>query len=120
MARVTVEDCVDKIPNRFEVVMLAAHRARVIAAGAPALVDRGDEKNPVIALREIAEEKIAPETLREVAIASYQRHVEVDEPEEDDMAARMAEESDAPDADISEEDLRRALLSDVDKPQSGF
>ena len=82
MARVTVEDCVDKVDNRFELVLLAAHRARSIANGSPITVDKENDKNPVIALREIAEETIAPEDMREGLIHSIQKNVEVDEPEE--------------------------------------
>ncbi|MFQ5346540.1 MAG: DNA-directed RNA polymerase subunit omega [Rhodothalassiaceae bacterium] len=89
MARVTVEDCVDKVPNRFELVLFAAQRARQIAAGAPLLVERDDDKNPVVALREIAEEKIKPENLREAMIRGMQKHVEIDEPEEDDLAVML-------------------------------
>ena len=110
MARVTVEDCVDKIPNRFEVVMLAAHRARALSSGAPLLVDRDADKNPVVALREIAEEKIKAHDLRDDTIASMQRHLEVDEPEDDNMSAMMGH-GDAPDQDITEEELLRALQS---------
>jgi DNA-directed RNA polymerase subunit omega len=83
MARVTVEDCVDKIPNRFELVLLAAHRARSISAGAPIAVERENDKNPVVALREIAEKIIEPEDIKEDLIHSMQRFVEVDEPEPD-------------------------------------
>jgi len=89
MARVTVEDCVDKIPNRFELVLFAAHRARQISSGAPLLVDRDNDKNPVVALREFAEEKIRPDDLRELIIQGMQKHVEVDEPEEDELASLM-------------------------------
>ncbi|NND49082.1 MAG: DNA-directed RNA polymerase subunit omega [Rhizobiales bacterium] len=81
MARVTVEDCVDKVPNRFELVLLASHRSRMISAGAPIAVDRDRDKNPVVALREVAEDVISPEDLREELIHSMQRFVEVDEPE---------------------------------------
>jgi DNA-directed RNA polymerase subunit omega len=81
MARVTVEDCIDKIENRFDLVLLAAHRARNISSGQPILVDRDRDKNPVVALREIAETAFAPEDLSEDFIHSLQRHVEVDEPE---------------------------------------
>ena len=81
MARVTVEDCVDKVPNRFELVLLAAHRARAIANGSPITVDPENDKNPVIALREIAEQTIPPDDLRESLIHSIQKNVEVDEPE---------------------------------------
>src|SRR5208337_3691011 len=81
MARVTVEDCVDKVSNRFELVLLAAHRARAVSAGAPITIERDNDKNPVVALREIAERKISPEDLKEELINSLQAHVEVDEPE---------------------------------------
>jgi DNA-directed RNA polymerase subunit omega len=81
MARVTVEDCIDKVPNRFELVLLSAHRARMVSQGAPITVDRDNDKNPVVALREIADETINTEDLREEYIHSMQKHVEVDEPE---------------------------------------
>lgn len=82
MARVTVEDCVDKVPNRFELVLVAAHRARAIAGGQALTIDRENDKNPVVALREIAEETIAPDDMTEDLIHSLQKFVEVDEPEE--------------------------------------
>ena len=81
MARVTVEDCVDKVPNRFELVLLSAHRARSIASGAHITVEPENDKNPVIALREIADKTIPPDDLREGLIHSIQKNVEVDEPE---------------------------------------
>jgi DNA-directed RNA polymerase subunit omega len=81
MARVTVEDCVDKVENRFELVLLASHRARMIASGAPLTIDRDNDKNPVVALREIADQTVAPEDLKEDLIHSLQKYVEVDEPE---------------------------------------
>ncbi len=81
MARVTVEDCIDKIENRFELVLIASHRARMIAAGSPITVDRDKDKNPVVALREIADSTMGPEDLKEDFIQSLQKHVEVDEPE---------------------------------------
>ncbi|GAA4659870.1 DNA-directed RNA polymerase subunit omega [Bartonella pachyuromydis] len=81
MARVTVEDCVDKVDNRFELVLLAGHRARQISQGAQITVDRDNDKNPVVALREIAEETLSPADLKEDLIHSLQKHVEVDEPE---------------------------------------
>ncbi|MGQ0672951.1 MAG: DNA-directed RNA polymerase subunit omega [Hyphomicrobium sp.] len=81
MARVTVEDCVDKIPNRFELVLLAAHRARAIAGGSAITIEPENDKNPVIALREIADRTIPPEDMREGLIHSIQKNVEVDEPE---------------------------------------
>lgn len=83
MARVTVEDCVDKVPNRFELVLLAAHRARSISAGSPITIERENDKNPVVALREVAERTVEPEDLKEDLIHSMQRYVEVDEPEAD-------------------------------------
>ncbi len=89
MARVTVEDCVVQVPNRFELVMLAARRARSVSAGEPLTVERDNDKNPIVALREIAEEKIDLEDLRYELIRGLQKHVEVDEPEDDDMAALM-------------------------------
>lgn len=85
MARVTVEDCVDKVENRFELVLLAGHRARQISAGSPITVDRDNDKNPVVALREIADETLSPGDLKEDLIHTLQRHVEVDEPENDDQ-----------------------------------
>ena len=81
MARVTVEDCVDKVPNRFELVLLAAHRARSIASGGAITVDPDADKNPVIALREVAEQTISPDDMRESLIHSIQKNTEVDEPE---------------------------------------
>ena len=111
MARVTVEDCVDKVPNRFDLVMLAAHRAREISAGASLTVDRDNDKNPVVALREIADETQLASALRERQIESNQTQIEVDEPEEDQMALLMGQETDQPaDDDMSEEKLLRALM----------
>lgn len=111
MARVTVEDCVDKVPNRFELVMLAAHRAREITAGSPITVDRDNDKNPVVSLREIAEETQSADELRERLIESNQTQIEVDEPEEDQMALLMGAETDKPaEDDMSEEKLLRALM----------
>mmetsp|Transcript_32760 Transcript_32760/g.63077 ORF Transcript_32760/g.63077 Transcript_32760/m.63077 type:complete len:118 (+) Transcript_32760:40-393(+) len=112
MARVTTEDCVDKVPNRFELVMLAAHRAREISAGAPITVDRDNDKNPVVALREIAEETQSADELRERLIESNQNQIEVDEPEEDAMALLMGAEQDKPEEDsMSEEMLLRQLMA---------
>ena len=87
MARITVEDCVDKVDNRFELVLLASHRARQISQGAPLLVERDNDKNPVIALREIADEALSPGDLKEDLIHALQKHVEVDEPESDALPA---------------------------------
>jgi DNA-directed RNA polymerase subunit omega len=83
MARVTVEDCIDKVDNRFELVLLASHRARQISQGASITIDRDNDKNPVVALREIADETLSPDDLKEDLIHSLQKHVEVDEPEPD-------------------------------------
>jgi DNA-directed RNA polymerase subunit omega len=82
MARVTVEDCVIKVPNRFELVLLAAQRAREITSGGPLTLDRDDDKNPVVALREIAEETVGLLQLRDAVVRGLQKHVEIDEPEE--------------------------------------
>jgi DNA-directed RNA polymerase subunit omega len=121
MARVTVEDCIDKVENRFELVLLASHRARMIASGSSILVPRDNDKNPVVALREIADEKIAPGDLKEDLIHSMQKHVEVDEPEAETVplmvtstpAANVAKAS-SDDSEVqfdrmSEEDLLRGL-----------
>ena len=117
MARVTVEDCVDKVPNRFELVMLAAHRAREITAGSPVTVDRDNDKNPVVSLREIADETQGADALRERLIASLQTQIEVDEPEEDAMALLMGAEIDRPQQDdMSEEKLLRALMEAQERP----
>ena len=111
MARVTVEDCVDKVPNRFELVMLAAHRAREIASGSSLTIDRDNDKNPVVALREIADETQTAAELRERMIESHQTQIEVDEPEDDAMALLMGAEVDRPqEDDMSEEKLLRALM----------
>ncbi len=89
MARVTVEDCVDKVPNRFDLVLLAAQRARQISSGSPLLLDRDNDKNPVVALREIAENHVTPDDLHEALVHGMQRHVEVDEPEEESDIALL-------------------------------
>jgi len=113
MARVTVEDCVDKVPNRFDLVLLAAHRAREISAGDAITVERDNDKNPVVSLREIADETQNVDDLRERMIESHQTQIEVDEPEEDSMALLMgAESADKPAEDeMSEENLLRALMA---------
>jgi DNA-directed RNA polymerase subunit omega len=92
MARVTVEDCVERIPNRFELVMVAAHRSRDVAAGAPLTVDRDNDKNPVVALREIAAETVHVETIQTALVKGLQKHVEIDEPEEDVLDLLSSEE----------------------------
>jgi DNA-directed RNA polymerase subunit omega len=116
MARVTVEDCIDKVDNRFELVLLASHRARQISQGQQITVDRDNDKNPVVALREIADETLSPDDLKEDLIHSLQKHVEVDEPETDAQdrieaeATKPAATADEPEEVIafdrmSEEDL---------------
>lgn len=97
MARVTVEDCIDKIDNRFELVLLAGHRARLLASGAQPLVKRDNDKNPVVALREIADEHLSPGDLKEEFIHSMQKFVEVDEPEPE-AVPRIANSSSQPSA----------------------
>lgn len=92
MARVTVEDCVLQVPNRFELVMLSAHRARALASGAELRVDRDRDKNPVVALREIADQKLDLSMLNESIIKGFQKHIEPDEPEEEEVAELMAGE----------------------------
>lgn len=90
MARVTVEDCVEIIPNRFELVVLTAQRSREVSAGAELTRERDDDKNPVVALREIADKSVDPDELEESLLHGLQKHVEADEPEEDDMALLMS------------------------------
>jgi DNA-directed RNA polymerase subunit omega len=102
MARVTVEDCIDKVDNRFELVLLAGHRARQISQGAAITVPRDNDKNPVIALREIADETLSPGDLKEDLIHSLQKHVEVDEPESD--ATEIADQTVAAAGEIVEQD----------------
>jgi len=112
MARVTVEDCIDKVSNRFDLVLLAAHRAREISSGSSLTIERDNDKNPVVALREIADETITAVQLREAAIESLQRQIEVDEPEENEMDLIETEENDDPAnlTEMSEEGLLRALM----------
>ncbi len=116
MARVTVEDCIDKVENRFDLVLLAAHRARMISSGQPIRIDRDNDKNPVVALREIADGELTPDDLREEFIHSLQKHVEVDEPEAEVVPALASPETVAAavGTDIqfdrmTEEDLLRGL-----------
>jgi len=123
MARVTVEDCIDKVPNRFELVLLSSRRARAMSSGAALTIDRDNDKNPVVALREIAEETVDCDELREDVIAGLQRHAMTeaseDLPEDDDaVPLQLGMESRADDMpagdsfgsrDMSDEDLLRAL-----------
>ena len=92
MARVTVEDCIERVPNRFELVMLAAQRARNMSAGAELTVDRDNDKNPVVALREIADETINLEEIENALVQGLQKHVERDEPDEEDMELITSEQ----------------------------
>ncbi len=112
MARVTVEDCIDKVENRFELVLLASHRARMISSGPPITIDRDNDKNPVVALREIADETVIPEDLHEQFSHSLQKFVEVDEPEPEavPMMPVTASADDEMQFDrMSEEELLRGL-----------
>ena len=113
MARVTVEDCIDKVENRFDLVLLASHRARMVSSGSQITVDRDNDKNPVVALREIAETTVSPGDLKEDLIHSLQKYVEVDEPEK--HAAPLLDADADPDGDtfdtISEDELLRGIES---------
>jgi len=94
MARVTVEDCVDKIPNRFDLVLIAAQRARQISGGAELTIDRDRDKNPVVALREIAEETVVPSELNESIVQNLQR-VQVDEEDTPDAVGSLSQSAEA-------------------------
>ena len=130
MARVTVEDCVVRVPNRFELVLLAAQRSREIASGAPMTLDRDDDKNPVVALREIADETTSLDHLRDTLVRGMQKHVEIDEPEEApdleqtlfgivDAVGSVIEE-DAIDGQAVEEELEEDLLAVEDEDEIGL
>ena len=116
MARVTVEDCIDKVENRFDLVLLASHRARMISSGSPITIERDNDKNPVVALREIADQTIAPGDLREELVHSLQKYVEVDEPEPESvpLIGAAGEGVDADDTEVTldrmtEEELLKGL-----------
>ena len=121
MARVTVEDCIDKVENRFDLVLLASHRARMISSGSQITIDRDNDKNPVVSLREIAEKAISPEDLKEDLIHSLQKYVEVDEPEAEAVpmiaspapTAAGGDDGDVAFDRMSEEELLRGLESMV-------
>ncbi len=115
MARVTVEDCVEKVPNRFSLVLLAAHRARAISTGSALMIDRDNDKNPVVALREIADEAVESDSLREALITTLQRVDERTEAEEE--ADTLALLADPQHMHMSEQELVRALQSDRDGGQ---
>ena len=132
MARVTVEDCVLKVPNRFELVLLAAQRAREITSGAPLSVDRDDDKNPVVALREIADETVGLDHLKNSVVRGMQKHVEIDEPEETHeveldttlfgVAAPsvLIEAEDVEAEDLEEEDAEEAVAEDAVVEEEGL
>jgi len=113
MARVTVEDCVDKVPNRFDLVLYSGFRARQLSGGAEPLVDRDRDKNPVVALREIAGKQLKPDEVKEEYIRSLQKHAEVDEPEEVPTEDDMRE--DVQYRQVTEEELLRALTSEAQR-----
>jgi len=114
MARVTVEDCIDKVDNRFELVLLASHRARQISQGQQITIDRDNDKNPVVALREIADETLSPDDLKEDLIHSLQKHVEVDEPEADghDLIDQTETAKVSTNADAEEENITFDRMSE--------
>jgi DNA-directed RNA polymerase subunit omega len=125
MARVTVEDCIDKVDNRFDLVLMASHRARAISSGSPINVHRDNDKNPVVALREIADSKLSPGDLREDVIHALQKHVEVDEPETEaappmvhpSATAQIEPGADAQFDRMTEEDLLRGLEGMAPPPE---
>jgi DNA-directed RNA polymerase subunit omega len=129
MARVTVEDCIDKVENRFDLVLLASHRARMVSAGQEITLDRDNDKNPVVALREIAEETVEANVLKEELIHSLQKYTEVDEPEPEAVpliaatAAGVAAGVDSDDKDVAqdrmtEEELLAGLQGLVPPPEA--
>ncbi len=123
MARVTVEDCIEKVQNRFDLVLLAAHRARNISAGAPLTIERDNDKTPVVALRELAEETLNLDDLRESLVIGLQRVILDDAVlDEEDQAPILAlEEGEAQPSEMSEVDMLRALQSDRDNgPDNRF
>jgi DNA-directed RNA polymerase subunit omega len=114
MARVTVEDCVDKVPNRFDLVLYSAYRARQLSGGSEPLVDRDRDKNPVVALREIAAKSLKPDEVKDEYIRSLQKHAEVDEPEESPGDEDTGRE-DAQYRQVTEEELLRALTTEAQR-----
>jgi DNA-directed RNA polymerase subunit omega len=123
MARVTVEDCIDKVDNRFELVLMASHRARAISSGSSIHVARDNDKNPVVALREIADSKLTPSDLKEDLIHALQKQVEVDEPETESAPPLVpANQTLDPDSEVqfdrmTEEDLLRGLEGMAPPPE---
>ena len=120
MARVTVEDCIDKVENRFDLVLLASHRARMISSGTPITIDRDNDKNPVVALREIADTTISPEDLREELVHSLQKYVEVDEPEPENVPLIGAGAGASVDADDTEVTVDRMTEEELLKGLEGL
>ncbi len=118
MARVTVEDCIERIPNRFDMVLLAAHRARSMSAGAEPTIDRDNDKNPVVALREIAEETIKPDTLATSLIAGLER-VSLEDEANAEKEERVRIEDRRASRDVNESDMLKALQSDRDGGNDG-
>lgn len=121
MARVTVEDCIEKIPNRFRLVLMAAHRARNISAGSALTIERDNDKNPVVALREIADETLDMDTLKESLVTGLQRVLPSEDEEED---AREAEKVElealpAPPVELDEAEMLKALQNDRDGAPDG-
>lgn len=126
MARVTVEDCVLKVPNRFELVLLAGQRARDVSSGSRLTVERDNDKNPVVALREIAEQTVDLETLRNALVTNLQHRVEVDEPEEDDLDVMAAHDlaidatATATDEELTEDGMSIQDAADFDVEPGNF
>lgn len=122
MARVTVEDCVEKIPNRFDLVLLAAHRSRNISAGAGLTVDRDNDKTPVVSLRELAEGNLELDDLRESLVTNLQRVITdddlPDETEDESTPVLAIEHGESEQAEMSEADVLRALQGDRDNDSS--
>ena len=125
MARITVEDCVTRVPNRFELVMLAAQRARDVSAGAPLTVERDNDKNPVVALREIAEGTVELDHLRYELIHGLRRHVEIEDQPDDDLMMAYQDTAGRADAtaaarldDDADLDDRQRAPADVDEEPS--
>ena len=113
MARVTVEDCIREVPNRFDLVLLASQRARQVAAGAPLTINRDNDKNPVVALREIAERTVSLDELQNGLIQNLQKHIQGDEPEEELMELLAEEQSYAGEAQRQSEIEELALDDEI-------
>jgi len=120
MARVTVEDCVLRVPNRFELVMMAAQRARSISAGARLTVERDNDKNPVVALREIAEQTVELDELESALVKGLQKHVEMDEPEEDEMDLLAIQQELSAEADSEAEMEEDGLVAKDESEEAGM